>query len=623
MKLASFLGRYAIRYTPWVVLALVASGFFALSTGAIVVLVEPIFSEVLLADSSELGGFAALGASDEAGGEGGAQSGAGAGTKGELMRWLQGSYRGLKAALGVTPAGVIYFLPLLVGGIFLLRSLSDFASGYCFNRLSLGVTTDIRNDLYEAVLDQSSRFHAGHSSGELISRIVSDVGMVQTAVSTRVVDLVQQGITMITLIVLLFSTNSRLALICLVVLPVMLYPVVRFGRGMRRTSRKSQERMADLANLVGEGVRGHRVVKAFGMEGFELDRFRAATRRHLRVNLRAQLLANASGPVVETILMIGGVLLLIYAGFQIRSGQMSGPLFITFLANLLWMYEPARKLNKANIVIQQSLAAVRRVYDIMHIPNEIVDRPGARELSSLKRGIRFNGVSFAYSDKLVLRDLNLELKKGEIVALVGPSGAGKTTVASLLPRFFDPDLGSIELDGIDIRDLTLQSLRALIGLVTQETVLFNDTVRANIAYGRQDLPIEHIREAAAAAYADEFISELADGYDSLVGEGGLRLSGGQRQRLAIARALIKNPPILVLDEATSQLDTESEALVQKALYNLMEGRTTLVIAHRLSTVQRADRIVVLEQGVIVEQGAHDELLALDGTYKRLYDLQFP
>jgi subfamily B ATP-binding cassette protein MsbA len=314
--------------------------------------------------------------------------------------------------------------------------------------------------------------------------------------------------------------------------------------------------------------------------------------------------------------------LLVYAGYEIRQGALSAGLFVSFLANLFWMYDPIRKLNKVNLVLQQSLAATQRVRDLMDLPNEIAERPGARNLTAMEREVRFEAVSFAYSDRVVLHDVDLTLRRGEAVALVGPSGAGKSTLVSLLPRFFDPDSGSIRIDGIDIRDLTLKSLRSQIGLVTQETILFNDTVRANIAYGRSDLTIERIREAAAAAYADEFISELADGYETVVGEGGLRLSGGQRQRLAIARALVKNPPILVLDEATSQLDSASEALVQKALYNLMEGRTTLVIAHRLATVQKATRILVIDRGRIVEMGSHAELLARGGLYRRLYDLQF-
>ncbi len=619
MKLTAFLGRYLSRYLGWVAIAILSALVYASSTVSVVALIEPIFGEVLLAgeqDREALGGLVP-----------GAEEAAAAGSqssihKGSFKLGIERGYNRLKQVLGITPASVVYFVPLLVVVIFVLRSAADFVSGYSFDRIGLGITTDIRNDLYGRILSQSSRFHADHHSGELMSRIVSDVAIMQTTVSTRIVDLLQQSLTLIGLLYLLFSTHQRLALVCLVVLPVMIYPIVRFGRGMRRTSHKSQERMADLANLVGDGVRGHRVVKAFGMERFEFERFRKATARHLRVNLWARVLANVSSPVIETLGVLGAAVLLVYAGKEIRSGELSPPVFVAFLVNLFWMYDPVRRLNKVNLVLQQSLAAAHRVYDVMSRPNEIRERPGARDIGSVEREIRFDHISFAYRERVVLHDVDLTIRRGEMVALVGPSGAGKSTLVNLLPRFFDPDSGAVLIDGNDLRDLKLASVRALIGIVTQETILFNDTIRNNIAYGRADLPLERIREAAAAAYADQFIAELGESYDSTIGEGGLRLSGGQRQRLAIARALVKNPPILILDEATSQLDSESEALVQKALYNLMQGRTTLVIAHRLSTVQKADRIVVMDGGRIVEQGAHAELLALGGLYKRLYDLQF-
>jgi subfamily B ATP-binding cassette protein MsbA len=358
------------------------------------------------------------------------------------------------------------------------------------------------------------------------------------------------------------------------------------------------------------------------MEEFELVRFREATRRHLSANLKGQLLSNLSGPVIESLGVIGAGAFLIFAGRTIQSGTMDSATLIKFLFNLYMMYEPIRRLNKANLVVQQSLAAAQRIRQVLSMPIEVQDRPGAREVKSLERSIRFEDVVFRYDHREVLRGISLEVRRGEVVAFVGPSGGGKTTLVNLLPRFFDVSGGRVAIDDVDVRELRLASLRGMIGLVTQETVLFNDTVRNNIAYGQIELPLETVRDAARAAYADEFIQQLPQGYETVVGEAGVRLSGGQRQRLAIARALLKNAPILILDEATSQLDTESEALVQEALGNLMTGRTTLVVAHRLSTIARADRIYVVEGGLVVDQGRHDELLARDGTYHRLYELQF-
>lgn len=610
MTVYGFLGRYFGRYWALLAVAIVLAGIFAVATGALVAVIEPVFEEVLLAGKDELAkGGGGLGSAT--GDQGGA-----------LVELARQGYQRLKAIFGITQETVVLFVPILVIAIFITRSIAGFTSSYALQHIGLGVTTDIRNDLYRRIIEQSSRFHSVHPSGELTSRIVNDVTLMQTAVSTRVKDLVQQSLTLVALVALLFSKDAKLALVCVFVLPVVLFPIFRFGQGMRRTSHQSQERMADLANLVGEGARGHRVVKAFGMENFEHNRFSQATRRHLRVNLWASALDALSGPVIETVGVLGLGGLLVYAGLEIRQGQMTSAGFIAFLVNLFWMYEPIRKLNKVNLVIQQSLAAARRVKNLLELPIEIADRPNAQKISTVEADLVFENVSFAYTEQVVLRDVNLRIHQGEVVALVGPSGAGKSTLVQLLPRFFDPESGCVRIDGIDIRDFTLESLRKLIGLVTQDTVLFNDTVRNNIAYGQTDVSLERIREAAAAAYADEFIMRLPQNYDTVIGESGLHLSGGQRQRLTIARALLKDAPILILDEATSQLDAESEAVVQKALMNLMEGRTTLVVAHRLATVQIADRIVVVDAGRVVEEGRHDELLSRAGIYKRLHDLQF-
>ncbi len=616
MSTRSFFWRYLRRYVGWSLLAATGILVYAAANAGTLWLLKPIQEEVLLTSQPQ----------KEAPSLQAAQKVppwvADLKKRFDLAGQLDSSYRSLKRRLGVGPEEVVYFVPLLMVLIFLLRCLADFVSGYAFQNIGLGVTTDMRNDLYWHILRQSSRFHSEHPSGELVARVINDVSLMQNAVANRLFDLFQQSTTLVVLIALLLSIHFDLAVVCLFVAPVLVYPIVRFGKGMRRTSHRSQERMADLASLMTEGVRGHRVVKAFGMEDFEFNRFREATRRHLRVNLWAQMLANASGPVVESLAVLGAAVLLIYAGRTIRAGELSGAVLLQFLFALLALYDPIRKLNKVNLALQEATAAAQRVARLTLMPNDIEERADAREIDTVRQGIVYERVSFAYEERPVLQDVDLPIRAGEIVALVGPSGAGKSTIVNLLPRFFDPDSGRVAIDGIDIRDLSLKSLRALIGIVTQDTVLFNDSIRNNIAYGRLDLPLERVREAAAAAYADEFIMELPHGYDTVIGESGVRLSGGQRQRLAIARALLKNAPILILDEATSHLDTESESLVQKALSNLMQGRSTLVIAHRLSTVMRADRIVVVEGGQIVEEGSHDELMALGGTYRRLYDLQF-
>ncbi|MCB1057274.1 MAG: ABC transporter ATP-binding protein, partial [Acidobacteria bacterium] len=601
MKLAGFFGPYLRRYVPWAAVALGAVLLFAATTAAMLALIEPIFSEVLLA-GDQVPMTMRIGMKAEPAPEAGTSGSLDAGSPDagpqdaghqaaepktflkriehsiDLADRLHDGYEWLKRRLGIDDKSVVYFVPLLFVLIYAIRSLASFVSGYSFQRVGLGVTTDIRNDLYKKLLEQSSRFHAEHASGGLVSRVVNDVTMMQVAVSNRLLDFFQQSVTLITMLVLLISINSKLALICLVVTPVILYPIIRFGKGIRGTSHRSQERMADLAQLLAEGIRGHRVVKAFGMEGFELQRFSRATNRHLRVNLRAQVLANLSSPVIETLAALGSAGLLIYAGQNIRAGNLSVSVLVQFLTTLLLMYDPIRRLNKVNLMLQEALAAAHRVADLMALPNEIVDHVDGPKLETVAKGVRFEGVFFGYDQRQVLHGIDLEIGKGEMVALVGSSGAGKSTLVNLLPRFFDPDDGRVTIDGVDIKAMPLQSLRALIGIVTQDTVLFDDSVRHNIAYGRDDLPIERVREAAAAAYADDFIMGLPDGYDTLIGEGGLRLSGGQRQRLAIARALLKDAPILILDEATSALDSEAESHIQAALEALRRGRTTLVIA---------------------------------------------
>ncbi|HEV7574175.1 MAG TPA: ABC transporter ATP-binding protein [Thermoanaerobaculia bacterium] len=514
-----------------------------------------------------------------------------------------------------------HFLAVLLV-VIILRALASFFSEYAFQKVGLSTVRDLRNQLYERLIFQSHRFFSERSTGEMVSRVVSDADAIQAAVSTRMGDLFQESLTLFFLLAYVFWSNPELALITFIVAPAMVYPVVHFGGKLRGTTHRSQERMADIATLLEETIRGVRIVKAFTMERFEVARFRDATRRHLSSNLKAQKIQALSSPVLDLITGLGALALFFYAQRRIANGSLTMGALMAYMGAVAAMYQPIKKLNKVNLSVNTALSAAERVFRMLDIPNEVEEKPGAGLITAVGSGIRYENVSFRYQAEPVLRDVDLSIAPGEIVAIVGGSGAGKSTFVNLLPRFYDVNGGRITIDGRDIRDVNLSSLRGLMGLVTQEVVLFNDTVRNNIAYGRGDAEEARVIESAKAANAHDFITALPNGYDTEIGESGVLLSGGQRQRLAIARALFKDPPILILDEATSALDTESERLVQGALERLMKGRTTLVIAHRLSTIRSADKIVVLDRGAIVESGAHEELLARRGVYRKLYDLQF-
>ncbi len=515
-----------------------------------------------------------------------------------------------------------YTVPLLLLAALLVKNVFAYYSEFSLNSIGLAMVRDLRRDSYRALLEQSTRYSSDVSSGEMISRLLSDAEQIQAAFGSRLADFVQGSLTMVLVLVYVFSLNFRLALAVLLVAPLVVVPIVGNFRKLRRTGLSARERIGEMGAILGETLRGHRLIKTYAMEGFEADRFSEANRRYFGASRQTIRLQALNSPLMEILAGIGLALVFIYAAGQIRSGQMTVGGLLSFLAAILMLYKPLKDVTRTNIVLQVALASAERLFEVLDGENDIVERPGARELAPFSDSIRYENVVFSYGADAVLRNLDLTIRRGETVALVGTSGAGKTTLANLLPRLYDPTAGRVTFDGVDLRDATLRSLRRQIGLVTQDTILFDTTVRENIAYGEKSPLEERVRAAARAACADEFIEQLPGGYDALVGEGGGRLSGGQRQRLAIARAIYKDAPILILDEATSQLDTESEALVARALANLMHGRTTLVIAHRLSTVRRADRIVVLDGGRIVEEGSHAELLTGRGLYRRLHDMQY-
>ena len=507
--------------------------------------------------------------------------------------------------------------------LYFAKGLGAYISGYLMTDVGQRIVRDIRDRLFRHILGQSAAFFSMNTSGRLMSRITNDVAQVQRAVSETIGDLLRESFALIFFAGALFYYDARLALVCLTGAPLIVYPLVRLGQRVRRTTRRSQEALEQMSHVSAEAFTGHRIVKAFGAEDRETAKFERASDHYYRTSIKVSSALSALPPLMEFIGGIAFVTALWYGSESIAAQRLSTGEFVAFITALFMMYGPAKKLSRVNADLQQARAAGERIFEILETHSEVTETPSAAALPKFSRAVEFSNVCFSYAgaDGATLRGVTCTVCAGQTLAIVGRSGAGKTTLVNLIPRFYDVTGGAITIDGHDLRDVTLASLRSQIGIVTQETVLFDDTVAANIAFGRPAAAPAEIEAAARAAHAHEFIVTLDRGYETLIGERGQRLSGGQRQRLAIARALLRDSPILILDEATSSLDAESEMLVQDALTNLLLNRTSFVIAHRLSTVRRADAIIVLEKGVVVETGTHDELMARGGAYAKLYDLQ--
>ena len=592
--------RYVRPYTPSLLVSVVLMAFAGAAHGLIALLIKPIFDRALNPNSTET-----------------------------MVKLIEIPYFNRTLYLNdIVPAAIQDVWIMTASAVlfaFFLRGLADYFGNLLINRVGLSAVTDLRQDIFDRVLRQDAEFFDTNSTGQLMSSIMSDIDKIQVATSHILADWLRQTFIAIGLLVVIVQNDWRLALFSLTVLPIVMLPTAKLGRRIRRSTRRAQDDTAELNQILQETISGHQVVKSFGGEQFESNRFREAAGRLRRSNLKYVAQQAIGSPLIEFLGAVTIVCLVTYARTQIGQGRMSTGEFTSFVIALLMLYEPVKRLVGIHNIFQQALGASQKVFEYLDHVIQISEKPDAKELRRFQQAITFDNVSFRYPnapDGFLLDGISLEVKAGQIVALVGPSGAGKSTLAALLPRFYDPVAGAVRIDGCDVRDFQIASLRAKISIVAQDTFLFNTTLAANIGYGRPGASEEEIRAAAANALALEFIEQLPDGFQTVIGERGARLSGGQRQRIAIARALLENAPILILDEATSHLDTESESLVQKALSNLIEGRTVIVIAHRLSTIRRADKIIVLDRGRIVETGRHEELVNAGGVYQRLHELQF-